>query len=194
LASVLFWAAATVAVVLLLLLVTTAAVVLLLLLVATGTVLGVVEVAKSVPGIPKGYTELRPVKAWDGLWAFATVPDLPCIVRLGLFSAGLSLLIAIGRVGEVSQRSPDFAWGLLIATWLLAGIESYVRQNEVLFKTEAAAVLVECFFAAVVFFGVLHSMWFKGAAAACVIEIAGFVIFSALAVAHSTPKSSAASP
>lgn len=185
---------ATAAVVPLLLLVATAAIVLLLLVVATGAALGVIEVARSVPDIPEGYSELRPVKAWDGLWAFATVPGLPCVIRLCLVSATLSLLSAIVRVAEVSQRSPDFAWGLLIATWLLAGIESCVRQRKLAFKFEAKAVLVECVFAAVVFFGLLHSRWFKGAAAACVIEIAGFVIFSAIALAHGTSKSSAASP
>jgi len=149
-----------------------------------GLVIGVAEFARAAPRIPDEYRKLRPTKTWDGLWAFITVPKLHWFVRLGLFSATVSLLAAILRIAEVSQRSPDFAWGLLLATGALAGIESLIRHRKCDFGIEALGVIFECVFAAVVFFPASHSAWFKGAAAACLLEIAGFVIFCALAAAR----------
>ena len=144
---------------------------------------GAVLAAKDLSGAPAQYKNDPPVKAWDGLWAWCTAPDLHPALRLGLFGASGSFAVIIIAVWRTSQLSTQFAWGLLGATAVLGGVESYMRHHHVCFRVEAAWVMLEVLVLGGVIAARPHG-WVLGVAAACAIEIVGFITGFSIATAH----------
>jgi len=148
-----------------------------------GLAIGAVAVAKDARRAPAEYQKLHPTKAWDGVFAWLTVRDIPCFLRIGLLGAAISAVTVVFAAADTDAASRGFAWGFLAGVATGAGVESFMRHREVLVRAEFIWVALECMFIATVALA-RPADWLIGIAAALSLEVAGFMAFFGIALSR----------